>query len=220
MAEALEVAELWRYPVKALRGERLERADVNGDGIRGDRKLRVEDDQGLVTARTRPGLLGLEAVVGPDGEPMVNGDPWQSASASDAVAQVAPGCRLVSTEGAPVGLRFDLAPVLVLTTSIVAELGVDHRRLRPNVLIDGARGREEADWVGARLTVGSAVLEVVSRCERCVVTTFDPDTLEQDPAVLRRINEAFGGYLALNCNVVEPGAVSIGDAVGLEPGPG
>lgn len=213
----LRVAELWRYPVKSLRGERLERALIERDGIRGDRKLRVEGDRGLITARTRPGLLRIAATIGAAGEPELDGEDWRSEHARHAVARAAPGARLVPTDGAPTGLRFDLAPVLVLTTSLVAELGVDARRLRANVLIDGAEGREEADWVGARLRVGSAVLIVSSRCERCVVTTFDPDTIEQDPSVLERINSHFDRFLGLNCDVAVAGSVARGDAMMVEP---
>ena len=212
----LRAVELWRYPVKSLRGERLERAYFDRDGIRGDRRLRVEDDRGLVTARTRPGLLRVAATVGADGEPLIDGEQWRSAGADRAVSRMAPGGRLVSTEGAEVGLRFDLAPILILTTSLVAELGVDFRRLRPNVLIDGAEGREEAEWVGRTIKLGSVVLRVTGRCERCVMTTFDPDTIEQDPNVLRRINSEFGRVFGLHCDVEVPGVAERDAAVIVE----
>lgn len=216
MADRLLAVELWRYPVKSLRGERLRRARLERDGIRGDRLLRVEDAGGLVTARTRPDLLGIAATIGPGGEPELDGNPWDGEPARRAVARAAPGCRLVGTEGAPVGLRFDLSPVLILTTSMVEELGVDFRRLRPNLLIDGAAGRAEADWVGARIRVGSAVLRATSRCKRCVITTFDPDTIEQDPGVLVRINSDFDRHLGLNCEVEVPGTAERGDPVVVE----
>ena len=216
-ARDLRAVELWRYPVKSLRGERLERARFDADGIRGDRLLRVEGDGGMVTARTRPGLLGIETGIGAEGEPLVAGEDWRSTTSTRAVSAASPGTHLVSTADAPVGLRWDLSPVLVLTTSLVAELGVDFRRLRPNVLIDGAEGREEAGWVGSTLTIGSARLIVTKRCERCVMTTFDPDTIEQDASVLQRINEDFDRMFGLHCEVLEPGEARRGDAVVLEP---
>jgi len=49
------------------------------------------------------------------------------------------------------------------------------------------------------------------------MTTFHPDSLEQDVDVLRRINREFDGRLALNCYVVTPGAVGVGDPVELVP---
>jgi hypothetical protein len=45
------------------------------------------------------------------------------------------------------------------------------------------------------------------------MTTFDPDSLQQDIGVLRRIQLEFDGRLALNCYVVSPGAVGVGEPV-------
>jgi uncharacterized protein YcbX len=59
------------------------------------------------------------------------------------------------------------------------------------------------------------VIGVRNRRTRCVMTTFDPDTLEQDPGVLRRIVNSFGGEVALDCWVVEPGRIAEGDPVEL-----
>jgi hypothetical protein len=47
------------------------------------------------------------------------------------------------------------------------------------------------------------------------MTTFDPDTVEQDPGVLRRINAELGGLAALNCSVERAGRIAVGDAVEL-----
>ena len=43
------------------------------------------------------------------------------------------------------------------------------------------------------------------------MTTFDPDTQEQDRSVLQRIVDDFGGRFALDCYVVRPGRVREGD---------
>ena len=42
---------------------------------------------------------------------------------------------------------------------------------------------------------------------------FDPDTAEQDVDVLLRIHRELGGSLALNCEVLRPGRIRVGDAV-------
>jgi hypothetical protein len=47
------------------------------------------------------------------------------------------------------------------------------------------------------------------------MTTFDPDTLEQDHGVLRRIVRDFDGKMALDAAVLEPGRIRVGDAVTL-----
>jgi hypothetical protein len=47
------------------------------------------------------------------------------------------------------------------------------------------------------------------------MTTYDPDSLEQDPTVLRRIVQEMGGRLALDTYVVRGGRVAVDDSVEL-----
>jgi uncharacterized protein YcbX len=58
-----EVAQLWRYPVKSLGGERLEHADIGPRGVLGDRLWAVRDLERDVTASARriPALLTATA---------------------------------------------------------------------------------------------------------------------------------------------------------------
>jgi uncharacterized protein YcbX len=210
----MRVAELWRYPVKSLKGERLDRADVTVNGIAGDRVVLVADARGrIVTARNTPRLLGLAAVLGPDGEPRIDGSPWTSEASAAAVrAAAGDGARLVRYDGPE---RFDVLPLLVVTDGAIAALGVDHRRLRPNIVIAGVDGLAERQWPGRRLRIGSALIEVAKLRGRCVMTTYDPDTQAQDLSVLRRIVNEFDGRMALDCGVVEGGAIAVGDPVEL-----
>jgi len=73
----VRLAEIWRYPVKSMRGERLAAAEVRPDGIEGDRVVQAWDERNrILTARTHPGLLGHRATIGDDGELRVDGLPW------------------------------------------------------------------------------------------------------------------------------------------------
>ena len=213
----LQVQELWRYPVKSLRGERLAVADVEPDGVVGDRLVHVRQQSGrVVTSRFRPQLLGLQGSIGDDGEPRIEGMPWDSAGARELVrAAAGPGVELVRFKGGDHGQRYDVLPLTVLTTSMAEAVGVDRRRFRPNLVIAGAVDLDEAGWAGYGLRAGGVVIGVRNRRTRCVMTTFDPDTLEQDPGVLRRIVHSFGGEVALDCWVVEPGRIAEGDPVEL-----
>ena len=204
------VAELWRYPVKSMAGERLEVADVRTDGIAGDRRVQVVDARGhVVTSRTRPHLLGLRGTVAPDGGALVNGQPWTSPEVARAVqAAAGDGARLVQGEGLE---RFDVLPLLVATDGAIAALGVDGRRLRPNLVIGGVEGLAERSWPGRLLRVGDVVVAVASLRSRCVMTTFDPDDQTQDISVLHRIVREFGGRMALDCQVVRGGRIALGD---------
>jgi uncharacterized protein YcbX len=210
----MRVAELWRYPVKSMAGERIEATEIQRDGIPGDRIVYAENGRGRVlTARTHPGLLGFRATLGADGEPLVDGRPWSDPQIAGRVrAAVAVPARLVRSEGS--GL-FDVLPLLVATDGAIDALGVDHRRLRPNIVIAGVDGLAERDWPGRRLRVGRAIIGVAKLRGRCVMTTYDPDTQEQDLSVLNRIVRDFGGRMALDCAVVEPGHVALGDPVEL-----
>ncbi len=70
----MHVAQLWRYPVKSLAGQRVDRIDVDELGLRGDRQWGLVDlETGLVlTARRVPELLFAEPAVG--AEPPVGDD--------------------------------------------------------------------------------------------------------------------------------------------------
>lgn len=108
-----------------------------------------------------------------------------------------------------------MLPLLVATDGAIAALGEDGRRLRPNVVIGGVDGLVERDWPGRRLRLGEAEIDVAQLRARCVMTTYDPDTQEQDPEVLRRIVRDFDGRIALDCAVIRPGRIRVGDPVEL-----
>ena len=112
-------------------------------------------------------------------------------------------------------LRYDILPLLVATDGAIDALALDRRRFRPNLLIGGVEGLAERGWEGRRLRVGEAVIALADLRGRCVMTTFDPDTLEQDPKVLRTIVRRLGGVLGLNAEVARAGVVRVGDPVEL-----
>lgn len=210
----MHVAELWRYPVKSLAGERLEQVEIRPDGLAGDRLVQVYDARGrVITARNHPDLLGHRGTLGPDGEPLVDGWPWSSTEAADVIAHaVGWKARLERFTGEE---RFDVLPLLIATDGAIAALGVDGRRLRPNIVVGGVDGLAEREWPGRRLQIGAVVVAVAKLRARCVMTTYDPDTQAQDPGVLRRIVREFGGTMALDCAVVTPGPIRVGDPVAL-----
>lgn len=209
------VAGLWRYPVKSLSGEALHTAQLTDDGISGDRGVHVAGQHGPLTGRTRHGLLTVNASTGPDGVPRVAGHPWDSRQAARTVRAVAgPDARLVAYRGRE---RFDVLDLLVATDGAVAEFGADIRRLRPNLLIGGVPADTEHHWPGNAITIGDAVIGIHSVRQRCIVTSIDPDTGDQDLEVFRRIRRRFGNELGLNSWVIRPGIIRIGDPVALRP---
>jgi uncharacterized protein len=208
----MKLEALWRYPVKSMGGERLDRAELRRDGIAGDRVVHVEDGRGrVVTSRSRPGLLLHHATLGPDLEPLVDGRPWRSAEVRDDVRRAVRGeAELALDESTD---RFDVLPLLVATDGALAAFGHDVRRLRPNIVIGGVEGLTERAWEGRTIRIGRAVIRAVSLRQRCIMTTFDPDTAEQNVEVLKKIHHDFGGRFALDCEVLEPAEIRIGDPV-------
>lgn len=215
----MRIAEIWRYPVKTMAGERLQRGRIGPLGLDGDRVVHVEDAQGeVITSRSHPRFLGHKGTLGPDGEPLVDGRLWNSAAvAADVVKIGGPGARLVRFDGAE---RFDVLPLLVATDGAIAAFGHDGRRLRPNIVIGGVEGLAEREWPGGCLRIGTALIGVQDLRSRCIMTAYDPDTQVRDKTITQEIYRRFDGKLALNCFVIEGGDVSVGDEVELTFGRG
>lgn len=211
------LAQIWRYPVKSMKGESVQHANLGSDGIEGDRIVQVRNATGkIATARTKPALLRHHGTLGPDATLLIDGRAWTSADVlKDVQAAAGAGSFLTLEYGAG---RFDVLPLLVATDGAISPFGEDGRRLRPNLVIGGVPGLAERSWEGKFLRIGSALIAIADLRLRCIMTTFHPDTVEQNPGVLQRIQREFGGALALNCSVVSGGRVSVGDPVILLEG--
>jgi len=198
-----------------MAGERVTRVQMDELGLRGDRNVLVQGPNGRVlTSRTHHKLLGLRGTIGAEGQPLVSGHPWDSLEALALVRSAAgPGALLKFHEGPE---RFDILPLLVATDGSLAAFGHDSRRLRPNIVVGRVDGLAERNWPGKCLRIGDAVIGIQDLRARCVMTTYDPDTLEQNPQVLKEIVQKFGGELALNCFVIHGAELKIGDPVRLE----
>src|SRR6267142_4138134 len=213
----MKVAEIWRYPVKTMAGEKLQRVRLGPLGIEGDRVVHVEDARGhVITSRSHPRFLGHKGSLGENLEPLVDGRPWASPEVdADVKAIAGAAARLVRYDGAE---RFDVLPLLVATDGAISAFGHDGRRLRPNIVIDGVEGLGERDWLGGCLRIGKILIGVQDLRLRCIMTSFDPDTLAQDKEITRDIYRRFEGKLALNCFVIEGGEITVGDEVQLVRG--
>ena len=86
------------------------------------------------------------------------------------------------------------------------------------MIVGGVKDLEERKWEGRNLRLGDAIIHAAQLRRRCVMTTYDPDTLEQDLNVLRRIVQELGGTVALDCSVVQGGMLRVGDSVTMVDG--
>jgi uncharacterized protein YcbX len=233
----VRVAELWRYPVKSLQGERLSSVDVGPEGLTGDRQWALFDVAtgfGL-TARRMPDLLFLTGRLRADGTAEVV-LPDGSVTADDAVlsdwlgrpvelrsAAEAPGERLYENPGqvgeageydwdafpGAQGAFHDSSRTRVSLVSTGTLGAWDRRRFRANVVLGGAG---EDALVGRRVRLGGSELDVVKQVDRCVmVTRPQPGGIGRDNGVLTTIHRERDGCLAVGALVARPGAVSVGD---------
>lgn len=95
---------------------------------------------------------------------------------------------------------------------------VDPMRFRPNIIIDGAPAWSELDLLDKQVRIGTAILDVIERAERCPATTCDPATGVSDlmiPDFLRATlgHKDFGIY----ARVRSPGDVAIGTVLKTAP---
>lgn len=227
------VAGLWRYPVKSMGAESLEKVDLSWHGLSGDRRwafvrggversgfpwltIRERADMGNFQPRfvdpSKPNTSATR-VRTPDGRDFDVADPALA-------AELGHDARVIKQNRGV----FDTLPLSLITTQTVAELGamvgakVDVRRFRPNILVE-ATSREnfpEDAWVGGVLQIGDATLRVDKRDKRCVVVNVDPETARQDSSTLRAIARAREGCLGVYGSTVKPGHVAVGDPVYLE----
>lgn len=191
----MKVAELWRYPVKSLQGEAVDRLEFGARGAVGDRQWAfVSNETGkLLSAKTIPQMLvGRARLV--DGVAEIS-HPGESVAAwlerDVRLAEVADDTA-VSYEmtfdppnddaelyeiPAPPATFQDLAAVHVLTTASLArchdarpDLQWDRRRFRPTILIDSDEdGFPEQAWVGHQVRIGSVVINVDLETVRCAL---------------------------------------------------
>lgn len=179
---------------------------------------------GIVEAATvaDTDMWGLRTIVGD-----VVADPVWSSFFSDIVGQ---RVQLVRARGS----AFDVQPVTLLGTASVRELArhaglaqIDSRRFRMLIEFSGGEPHTEDSWEGSLVEVGGALLRAGGPVKRCAATTRDPDSGTVNLQTLRLIiayrgrqNSAFGlgANFGVYGEVVEPGAVAVGDRLRLATG--
>jgi uncharacterized protein len=228
------IAAVHRYPVKSLSGETLRDARFDARGVAGDRCWAVLDPDGKLGSgkstrrfRRMPGLLELTAeydgdvpvVTFPDGRRLRPGPELDEALSWHV------GRRVTLGRESEVS-HFDDGPVHLVTTSAVRAVeevhgaAVDARRFRANLLLDDGTGAGYAEdgWLGARLTVGEAVLEVVQPMPRCVMVDQHQVGVDVDGGrLLRTVATHRDNDFGLLLRVVRTGRFGVGNDVVVQP---
>ena len=207
------VTQLWRYPVKSMRGEQVDALRVDRRGAGGDRTYAVWRDGKQVTAREAPRLLAWAATY--DGADVHPADPPEARITPPAADEPLPGELRRDVRG-----QQDLGDSLLVTTeaslqALAAELAdpLDLRRFRTNLHLELDAGPwAELGWEGGRIELeGGVVLELLHPCERCVIPTRHPDSQVKWPGLLRHLARAHATIFGINARVAVPGRVRAGE---------
>lgn len=107
------------------------------------------------------------------------------------------------------------ATLLELGRKLGQAAPLDHRRLRGNLLVTGFGAWDEMKWVGSKIQIGAAVLQVEAVIGRCAATHVDPDTGLQDIDLVGLLNRDYGhNKCGVYARVIQGGVIRPGDSVG------
>lgn len=231
------IQALYRYPIKSMAGESIERARLGWHGIHGDRRLamRLRGEQGgfpWLTATKLAELLRYSPVCLEEGDAGAMPTHVRTPSGDD--------LPLFSKEleeeigglhGSPVTMThldrgiFDEASISAITSATIDALADmaghegDVRRFRPNLLIsaDNAEAFEEDCWVGGILSFGegdhAATIAVTNWDVRCSLINLHPDTGQVNPAVLKTVVRERKNQAGIYATVLREGNLHVGQAI-------
>lgn len=224
----ITVTDVFRYPVKSCRGQRVPEAAVEPWGLAGDRRwMVIAADGGPITARERPALIlvtphledGAIRLTAPDMPELTVKEPsdgelvpvnvWGTELVA-ALADSEAGRWFSDVTGEPARLVYlddptrrairpayrqpgetvsfaDGFPLLLTSARSLATLNdliaagphtaegpLPMTRFRPSVVVSGPTPWAEDGW--RRLRIGATTFRAAKLCDRCVLTTIDPET--------------------------------------------
>jgi uncharacterized protein YcbX len=237
------VKELYRFPVKSMRGEALTEAFGYWHGFEGDRRfafIRSDDRSGFpwLTGRQLPKMLQYKprytypddvaespvAVTLPDGRILPIHSPELNQELANAYGK--PVTLIKIGRGA-----FDSQVISVMSTATVVELGkmigtavggkISPLRFRQNILIEPFDDQPfvEERWLDSSLVFGSQEdslrVRLNRRIQRCVMINIDPETSEKEPNVLKTVAQTRQNCAGVHSSTERPGMIRVGDVVKL-----
>jgi uncharacterized protein YcbX len=239
LIEIGHVEAIFRYPVKSMRGESLDVAELGWQGLDGDRRMafrRMNDRGGFpwLTAGKLPDLVLFSPLRREDG---AQGDLPTHVRTPDGEELPVFGEELAAEVerryGAPVQMMhlkhgiFDDASISVIASDTVREIGrlaglsTDVRRFRPNIVVRLLRSVpfQEDKWLGGVLSFGDGddapAITVTMRDVRCAMVNLDPDSASPAPEVLKAVVRANQNNAGIYGAVTRIGRLSVGQTIFL-----
>ncbi|THV42580.1 MOSC domain-containing protein [Glycomyces buryatensis] len=222
---------MWRWPVKALRGETVRSAVVDRNGMAGDRVLEVfkagSDDK--LWGGSHPRMMEWEAAWpaqcgcadGTGDAPVVyepSGAAW-AADDPDLPAVMAADLGEDAIELRPHGRSY--GRLLVVFEASLKRLSeqmgreIEVERFRPNVLCESdADAFAEAGFEpGSRIRLGDNDFTVQKPCERCILPSWDPYGRQRDKDlhkhIVKELDNRFGIYVRTEAKAT----IAVGDQI-------
>jgi len=228
-----EIRQLWRYPVKGLRGESLRSAVVDFDGMAGDRVLGLFEPgtDKAVWGGSHPKMMGWEAAWPAQCgcADAVAGDPvlYEPGGAAWGAEEAEAAERLAASIDADKGVELrkvtrDYGRMLVVFEASVKrlseELGreIEASRFRPNVIVsaDLEAYAETAIEPGTAIRLGDNEFTLQKPCERCVLPSWDPNGAnERDKELHRHIITELGNHFGIYVRIGETATIAVGDPI-------
>jgi hypothetical protein len=119
----------------------------------------------------------------------------------------------------------DCRPLSLLAAQTIAGIGravgltLDKRRFRENLYVelDSSESFAEDAFVGRRLRIGSKLtIHILERDIRCRMISIDPESLDENPEILRHVAKNHDGRAGVYAAVLVEGLVRPGDDIVLE----
>lgn len=232
MVGAMQVLQLWRYPIKSVGGEQLDSASVTDLGIEGDRGWGLVDEPTgyVLTARREPRLLfatcrlvdGTPIATTDDGRELTTSDDWSTWL--DRPVRLARAGTVGGTYENPMDAERDAdwvqwqgppgawhdsgrSRISIVSTGSLGDW--DFRRFRSNVLVDGSG---EDELIGSTISIGGVHATVMNGIDRCVMVTRPQPGLDRDLDLLRTINRAAATF-CVGALIDDVGFIRVGDQV-------
>lgn len=237
------VKELYRFPVKSMRGEALAEAHGYWHGLDGDRRyafVRTDNRSGFpwLTGREVPRMLLYTPRYTQPGD--VTESPVEVETPDGRILPIHAvelNQELADAYGKPVNLikigrgAFDSQVISVMSTATVAELSamigtavggkISPLRFRQNIIIEPFDDQPfvEERWLDCSLVFGSQPdglrLRLNRRIPRCVMINIDPETGEKETAVLKTVAQVRENCAGVHSSTERPGMIRVGDVVKL-----
>jgi uncharacterized protein len=228
----MNIQSIYRYPVKSMAGEVIERCDLTEFGLSGDRLYAFESSgapSGMLrlTGRERREMLRYQPATRPDGRVEVrvptgerffvdspNMLAYLSAHLPDANEIILTRASTPQTDVRPLSL------ISVQTVRrLSAEMGqeIDPRRFRANLYMDFPDTPfGEDSLVGRNVSIGStATICIRERDPRCRFITYDPENPGLDPlfSLMKFLDRSHQGRAGVYATIENPGPIQAGDTI-------